>query len=73
MTRMNLRYDRYAVGREMRRQGLRAQDLARRARASRQHVSFIVRGMVDPRASSLARLASALGVGIESFFITRES
>ncbi len=70
---MTTRYDRLSVGREMARQGIGPRELAPKAKLSPQAVSYIARGMVDPRASTLAQLASALGVSIRRFFIAEQN
>lgn len=52
------------------RQQLRVEDLATRARLSARQLRSLEQGAI-PRADTLAKLASALGVPVESFFVER--
>lgn len=44
-------------------------ELAKQARMERQTVSYLERGVTTPRADTLAKLATALGVSIVEFFV----
>lgn len=65
---MHTHFDRRTVGRAVRRErkrkGLGLRALAPRARLSAQSLSYIERGMVDPKTSTLVKLAAALGVDV---------
>jgi transcriptional regulator with XRE-family HTH domain len=62
------RYDHQAVKRLRADRGLGVEELARSARLSANSIYLYERGHSEPKASTLARLARALGVSIEAFF-----
>jgi len=70
---MSLRFDRSATKRLRRERGLTVKELARAARLSDVGVGLIERGAVDPKASTLAKLAMALGVTVDAFFIRKDT
>jgi transcriptional regulator with XRE-family HTH domain len=63
-----MKYDPKALRRIRAAKGLTLDELAASARLTKAGVSYIERGMVHPKASTLAKLATALGVGIAEFF-----
>lgn len=65
-----VRYNRRALKRLLGERGLRPDAVARQARLSRQTVYYIVLGATVPKADTLAKIATALGVGVDSFFQT---
>jgi ribosome-binding protein aMBF1 (putative translation factor) len=71
---MKTHYDRKAVGRAIRRarerRGLSERELAPKARLSAQAIRYIERGMVDPRTSTLVRLAMALDVAASDLLVS---
>jgi transcriptional regulator with XRE-family HTH domain len=69
MRPMRYRYDRHALRRLRVARGLDITTLAARSRFSKQAISMLDRGAVEPRASTLARLAIALDVAVGEFFI----
>ena len=67
-----LKYDKRALKRLMVAAGLDNDALARKARLASRTVWYLVRGMTEPRASTLAKLAMALDVSVEAFFVRRD-
>jgi transcriptional regulator with XRE-family HTH domain len=65
-----IRYDKHALRRLRTARGMDMTTLASRARFSKQAVSMLDRGVVEPKASTLARLAAALDVTPGDFFLT---
>lgn len=65
---MKTRYDRRALRRLRVARGLGLSDLATRAKTSKANLSMIDRGYQEPKASTLARLASALDAPVQEFF-----
>ena len=63
-----MRYDRRAVQRMREAKGWTRGHLARRARVTERTVIYIERGYSAPLATTLAKLAGALGVEIGAFF-----
>lgn len=61
------RYDERAVKRLRTERGLDVPTLAKQARVSKNSIYLYERGN-EPKASTLARLARALGVSVEAFF-----
>jgi transcriptional regulator with XRE-family HTH domain len=64
-------YDPKAIRRVRVERGLAQEEIARLARVSRQALGYLERGMTEPRARTLARLATALQVEVGAFFRTR--
>jgi len=62
-----LRYERRRLQRLLRGQPLKA--LAQSSRLSLRTLRYLQQGVTVPRADSLGRLASVLGVGVETFFV----
>lgn len=57
----------------MAKRGWDRNELARRAKlANTVNLRFIERGMTTPRVDTLAKLASALEVSIEAFFVIKD-
>lgn len=69
---MSFRYDRRAFKRLRAERGLTLGEIARVSRLTERTVAYIEKGYSDPRASTLAKLAHALGVSIEAFFSRKE-
>lgn len=65
---MNLRYDPRALRRLRLARGLDMVTVAKRARMTRSNVSMLDRGVTDPRAKTLAKLANVLGVSVQEFY-----
>lgn len=65
---MKTRYDRRALRRLRVARGLALTDLALRAKTSKANLSMIDRGFQEPRASTLARIATALDAPVQDFF-----
>ena len=65
---MIVRYDPKALRRCRRKQAIGQGELAHRARLSLRGLGYLEHGLHEPRAGTLARLASALGVSIDAFF-----
>jgi len=63
-----VKYDKRALGRLMVARGWGDADVARRARTTRQNVNHLRRGLTEPRASTIARLANAFGVRVDAFY-----
>lgn len=63
-----MKYDRRAAKRLRLRRGVKVDALARRARVTPNALRLIERGVSQPRADTLAKLAGALEVGVEAFF-----
>lgn len=63
-----LMYDPTALRRVRRARGIEVGELALTAGLSRQAISYLERGMTEPKARTLALLARALGVEIGAFF-----
>jgi transcriptional regulator with XRE-family HTH domain len=70
-TTQTVTYDRHALAREMKRRKIGPRKLAPKADMSAQSISYLARGMTEPKASTLARLATALGIDVRAFFVTR--
>lgn len=66
---MKVRYDRKALRRLRSQRGLDVTRLALAAKMSKQNVSLLDLGHAEPRATTLAKLASALDVPIGAFFV----
>lgn len=64
-------YNRKALRRLRETAGVGIEALAQQARLSRQAIMYIERGMTEPKASTLAKLAAALDVSIAEFFTAR--
>jgi len=64
---MVIRYDPRALRRFRKQRAYGLEDLARRARLSPRGLVYLERGR-EPRAGTLARLASALEVSVAAFF-----
>jgi transcriptional regulator with XRE-family HTH domain len=62
-------YDPEAVRRLRLQSGMEITALAQRAGLSRQGLSYLERGLIEPRVKTLARLATALGAPVEAFFV----
>lgn len=69
---MAFRYDRRALKRIIAARALDEVELARAAGLSDRTVYYIARGVTDPKASTLAKLASVLGVSVEDFFVRKD-
>jgi transcriptional regulator with XRE-family HTH domain len=67
---MVTKYNRRALGSLMREQGLTAAELAPRVKLSRQGLTYLAKGFQEPGVSTLARLATVLGVDVRVFFTT---
>lgn len=65
---MKIRFDKRALRRLRTEQGLDITTLALRARCTKQNVSLIDRGIVEPKVSTLAKLAEAMGAVPAQFF-----
>ena len=63
-----MRYNRRALKRLMVERGIDARVLATRTGLTHQGIYTLARGMAEPKASTLGRLASALEVPVEAFF-----
>lgn len=61
-------YDKRALRRLLVAAGIDEMEIAERSGLKRQTVNYIARGMTVPRATTLAKIASALGVSVEAFF-----
>lgn len=64
----NLIFDPSAVKRIREKRGLDQSELSQLARIARTNIGYLERGVTDPRASTLARLASVLGCSPAAFF-----
>ena len=65
-----LRYDSRMPRQHRQRSGMSVEEVARRAKLTPRGVRGI-EACGEPNAGTLGRLASALGVGVESFFVVR--
>jgi transcriptional regulator with XRE-family HTH domain len=65
---MKISYDRHALRRLRTARGLDITTLASLGRFSKQGISLLDRGLTEPRASTLARLANVLGAVPADFF-----
>ena len=63
-----VKFDRGAMKRLRRARAISLEELAERANLTRQGLHYIERGMVEPKVTTLAKIASTLGVRIEAFF-----
>lgn len=70
---MNIHYDRGAIRRLRTARGLSIDELSSAARITDRTLSYIEKGYSDPRASTLAKLARALGVSTEEFFVRKDT
>jgi transcriptional regulator with XRE-family HTH domain len=69
---MELRYDRDAIRRLREKRKLTMQQLADKAGITGRTLSYIEKAYSDPRASTLAKLATALGVSVGALFIRKD-
>lgn len=70
---MKLRYDRRALKRLRAERQITLEALARSMRMTHPALSYIERGMTEPKASTLAKLASALDVPVDAFFVRKDA
>lgn len=68
-----MKYDRRALRALRSKSGLTRDELANRARLSERTLYFLERGVTEPKASTLAKLAQALGVSVEAFFERKDA
>jgi transcriptional regulator with XRE-family HTH domain len=66
-----LTYDRYALKRLMTEHGFDPTTLSAQAGVARPTVIYLARGMTEPKATTLAKLANALHVEVGVFFKRR--
>lgn len=67
-----LKFNHRTVRKIRKARGLSAAELAKAAKLTERTVNYIEKGYSDPRASSLARIASVLDVPIGTFFVQKE-
>lgn len=70
---MNIRYDKRALQRMRAERGWTLDELARASRLTDRALLNIERGYADPKATTLAKLAHALGVSVEAFYIRKDT
>lgn len=63
-----MRYDKFALRRLRKSKGIEVDELAHRAKVARGTVHYADRGVTIPRADTLAKFATALGVEIQDFY-----
>ena len=68
-----MRYDKRALRRIMVARGLDERTLCRKAKLASRTIYYLVRGMTAPRADTLAKLAGALDVDANAFFVRRDA
>jgi transcriptional regulator with XRE-family HTH domain len=68
-----VRFNRLAVRRLRRQHGLSLEELGARVGTTKQNLALIEQGYSEPRARTIAKLAMALEVGPEEFFIETET
>lgn len=66
---MRIKFDKRALRRLRTAKGLDVTTLAARAGCTKQNVSLIDRGLVEPKVSTLAKLAQSLEAVPEQFFL----
>lgn len=69
---MSIKYDRRAPKRLREERGVSIGDLARASRLTERTIAYIEKGYSDPKATTLAKLAHALGVSVEAFFLRKD-
>jgi transcriptional regulator with XRE-family HTH domain len=69
---MSIKYDRRALRRIRLQRAITLQDLAVKAGMTPNAVGYIDRGVVDPKVSTIAKIATALEVDVREFFIVKE-
>lgn len=65
---MRFRYDKRSIQRLREERGLTREQVAKVAKINARTLSYLERGMTEPRAATLARLAHALSVTPTEFF-----
>lgn len=65
---MRFRYDKRALQRMREERGLTRGQIAKLARLTERTLSFLERGVTEPRASTIAKLSGALGTTPADFF-----
>lgn len=64
-------YDKDALKRLMEERGFSVEGLANRAGLTRQAIYLLIRGVQEPKAGTLGKLAHALGVSVDAFYHKR--
>lgn len=70
---MLIAYDRRAPKRLREERGLSVGQLAKSSRLTERTIHYIEKGFSDPKATTLAKLARALGVSVEAFFVRKDT
>ena len=68
---MPIAFDRRVIRKLREDRGWNLSETAARIGMSQQNLGYIERGLVSPKASTVARLAEAFGVGVETFYTRR--
>lgn len=69
---MAIHYDRRAIKRFMVARDLDRKELAQRARLAVNTIHYLCLGVTEPKASTLARIATVLEMPIEAFFVAKD-
>lgn len=64
-----MKYDKRALRRLRTEKGLTRDEVARLAKLGSRTIYYLDKGMTSPRADTLARLATGLGVSVTAFFV----
>jgi transcriptional regulator with XRE-family HTH domain len=69
---MRLRYDKKAIKRIRLERGLSVVELAKAARITSRTLNYIEHGYSDPRATTMAKIATVLGVTVDAFYLRKD-